>query len=213
MMIIAKDGGSVKGICRFTARGKHAIMGSGGEQMSRKSRVHVRERQKMERSFANGVLIVLSLVLAAYFALSTAMLLKENPRLIPIAREEAVRADVTLLEVTRVHTKGWVYRFRFADHEPLNIGFGKENIKGAKNWPAGTRLTLLTHPLDESYVISLTKDGEELIRFDDYLAFIPRAHRATVIIGVICYGLCAAGAVVLGVWYVRRRKEINGGRR
>lgn len=177
--------------------------------MSRKSRVHGKARAKSERGFARFVLIALGLVIAAYFALTVAVYLQDKPGHTPIPREEAVQAEVTLQGATRVSLKGLSYRLRFADHEPLRINFGAEDIKGAENWPAGTRLTLLLHPLDESYVVSLTKDGEELIRFDDYLAWLPTRRMFEIGVAVVCGAMCLAGAAALGFWYTRRMREIN----
>ncbi len=177
--------------------------------MSRKSRIHAQERAKRERGFARFGLIVLGLVIAAFFALSVATYMQDDPSHTPVSREEAVRAEVTLLDANRVRWRGLFYRLRFTDHEPLRINFGAEHIKGAEDWPTGTRLTLLLHPLDESCVMSLTKDGTELIRFDDYLATLPMRRIFRIGVTVLLSAMSMAGAAALGVWYTRRIRQIN----
>ncbi len=175
--------------------------------MSRKSRIHACQQGKNFHLWGCLGLALLMIPVLLFFTLTTVFALQEDPLHTDITREETIEEEVTLLSARRGlfrHTT----QLEFTDHAPLTIRFGRQNIWDAKNWPAGTRLTLLLHPLEKDYVVSLTKDGEELIRFEDFQDFVVETRVTRVAFLTLCYAICAAGSTAILVWFIRRRKHI-----
>ncbi len=178
--------------------------------MSRKSRQNAAERQKHVR-FNAAIALAL---LVAVGAVGVLMLLR-RPSLRPIDRADAIERRVTVESVQKSmlpsgrkkHPTQRGYLIDTAEAGRLFVDFGWQRIPGAESWPVGTELTVLLDPGDSDEVLAISRDGVDLIAFEDTAAQRAAAYSGTLRGAICCFAADAAGAAALAVWYRRKMKN------
>ncbi len=195
--------------------------------MSRKSRANVRNARRNARmTLAAGIGLLL------FIGWMGTMLLFQRASLRPVDQREAIPLETSLVKAEKTWSRRFRgarrqdgYRLYVADGVPLTgqsegrkfsvddatslyVPFEWENLRGAEDWPAGTELTLLLDPRSPSEILALSRDGVELIRFEDAMAARARQYEGNLRMAVICCAADGVGAAALTVWYRRKMKRI-----
>ncbi len=195
--------------------------------MSRKSRANaqsVRRKARVELIAGAGLLL--------FVAWMGIMLLMQRPALLPIDRNEAIPLATTLVRAEKTWSRRFGqktgqqdgYRlyvtegipltgqtggatYNLADAPFLLVQDGWESIRGAEEWPIGTKLTLLLDPQNQKDILSLTKEGVELIPFEETMSVRIRQREGNLRLAILCFAADGGGAIALALWYRRKTQQ------
>ncbi len=178
--------------------------------MSRKSRKNAADWQK--NVHLNAALALALLIAVGIIGVLTLM---QRPALRPIDRADAIERRVTVERVQRSmlssqrkrspRQRG--YLIDTAEIGRLFVHFGWQSIPGAEDWPRGTELTVLLNPRAPDNVLAISRDGADLITFEDTAARRAAGYDGRLRGAICCFAADAMGAAALAVWYRRKMKN------